>query len=105
MEHEKLIKEIKAAIFEVTGLKFEEYTTKSRKWEYVYARMIFAYNCYQNGVWRSQIAKYINRSPLIVDYAINKYADEIIYNREFSRLAEKVEEMLAFALKINTVNK
>jgi len=88
------VTKIKDAIHEVTGLKFSEYTSESRKRNGFYARMLFAYKCSENGMKIEDISELIQRDRTTVLYVLNKYDDEVKYNPEFRRLAEKFNEII-----------
>jgi len=91
---ENITKRIQNTIHEVTGLKFEEYTTKSRKRDTFFARMIFAYHCRNHRMTLMGIAKYINRDHAAIVHYLRRYDDEVKYNPNFRNLAEKVDEIL-----------
>lgn len=90
-----LIKEMKAAIKEVMGLDFEEFTKSCRKNEYFYARMIFINHCkfYEN-MHLHKIGSLVNRDHSTVMYSINTYRNEIKYNSDFREIVEKVNKVL-----------
>jgi hypothetical protein len=89
-----LITKTKDAIHEVTGLTFNEYSSKSRKRDGFYARMLFAHECSENGIKISTISELIQRDRTTVLYTLNKYYDEVKYNPEFRRLAESFSEII-----------
>jgi hypothetical protein len=82
---------IQRAIHEVTGLKFCEYTTESRKREKFFARMMFAYHCQKNDIDPMQ---YIRRDRTMVYHYLNQYHDEIKFNPYFKKMAMRVEAKL-----------
>jgi hypothetical protein len=88
------VTKIKDAIHEVTGMKFNEYITKRRKRNGFYARMLFVHKCSENGMKITTISKLIQRDRTTVLYVLNKYDDEVKYNPEFRRLAEKFNEIM-----------
>lgn len=82
---------IQNAIHEITGLKFSQYTTKSRKRDGFFARMIFVHHCHANGI---DPMKYILRDRTMIYHYLNQYHDEIKFNPYFKRIAKKIEEKL-----------
>lgn len=93
--HDSIMK-IQNTILEVTGIKFTDYTTKSRKRECFFARMIFVYHCNQikPKMTLKKMSKYIRRDHSSIIYYLKKYDDEIKYNSYFKEMAIKVEEKL-----------
>lgn len=91
---ERIVTRIQQAIYEVTGMKPDEYTGKSRKRDLFYIRMIFVYYCYREGMKISDIAKYVNRDRTTLIYLPKKFEDEKKYNDEFRDLAQRVENVL-----------
>ena len=85
---------IKNAIHEVTGLKFNEYTTPSRERRFFFARILFAYHCHQNNMTPSEIANLLNRDRTSIFHFLKKYKDEITYNPKFRALAQRVDNIL-----------
>ena len=88
---EKIVLRIQNAVHEATGMKFNEYTTKSRKRDGFFARMIFVHHCHANGI---DPIKYILRDRTMIYHYLNQYHDETRYNPNFRVLAEKVESIL-----------
>ena len=89
-----LVTKIKDVIHEISGLKFSEYTSESRKRNCFYARMLFAHKCNENGMKIEDISELIQRDRTTVLYVLNKYDDEVKYNPEFRRLVEKFNEII-----------
>lgn len=89
-----IVLRIQSAIYEATGMKISEYTTKSRTRDKTYARMIFAYHCRRNGMSLNQIARLLKRDHSSVVYLSKKYEDDFRYNRCFREFAERVQSML-----------
>lgn len=85
---------IQGAIEEVTGLKFEEYKTNSRKRDCFFARMLFAHLCHKNKLKQKEIAKYINRDYTTVHHYLRKYNDECKFNPSFRVIAQQIKEKL-----------
>lgn len=87
----ELVKKLIEVVKEVTGLDFYQYTGKSRERGRFFARMIFAYNLHRNWRRMDDIAKILNRNRSMAYYYIEKYIEEVKYNKEFRELAQKVE--------------
>jgi len=85
---------IQNAIHEVTGLRFNQYVTKSRKREHFFARMLFVYHCRKLKMTLTQIAKYIHRDHSSMLHFLRKYDDDFTYNPQFRGQAEKVNQLL-----------
>ncbi len=94
LRNQNYVLQIQNAIHEVTGMSFNEYTTKSRKRDGFFARMIFVYHCRKNKMRLTNIAKYIRRDHTSMLHMLNKYNDEIKYNSYFRELAQRVESIL-----------
>ena len=88
------IMRIQNAIHEVTGLRFNQYATESRKKELFFARMIFVYHCRKLKMSMVQIAKYVNRHHSSILYFLRKYEDDFKFNYQFRQLAIKVDQIL-----------
>lgn len=87
----EVVSRIQDAIHEVMGLKFSQYTTKSRKRNEFFARMIFVHHCDKNDVDPMQ---YIRRDRTMVYHYLHQYHDEIKYNSYFRDLAKRIETKL-----------
>ena len=85
---------IQNAIHEVTGLRLNQYATKSRKRDYFYARMLFVYHCRRLKMTLTQIAKHVHRDHSSMLHFLRKYDDDFNYNPQFRELAEKVNNLL-----------
>lgn len=90
----KNVLRIQNAIHEVTGLRFNQYTTKCRKREHFFARMLFVYHCRKLKMTLTQIAKHIHRDHSSMLHFLRKYDDDFNYNPQFHELAEKVNQLL-----------
>jgi hypothetical protein len=88
--HEAVLR-IQNAIHEITGMKFCEYTTKSRKRDGFFARMIFVHHCHKNNIDPIQ---YICRDRTMVYHYLNQYHDEMKFNPYFKRMAKRIEDKL-----------
>jgi hypothetical protein len=94
VRNQNIVLRIQNAIHEVTGMRFDEYTTKSRKRDGVFARMMFAYHCRENSIKLTTVAKYVHRDHTSILYLLNKYHDEIKFNPYFRDLAQRVKAMI-----------
>lgn len=94
LKSQEAVLKIQEAIHETTGLKLSQYSTKSRKREGFYARMLFVHHCKRERMMLSDIAKYINRSYSAINHFLNKYNDEVKFNSEFRVLSEQVNRLL-----------
>lgn len=86
---------IQNAIHEVTGMKFAEYITKSRKRDGFYARMLFVYHCRKAKMKLTQIAKFVHRDHTSMLHLLNKYEDDFRFNPQFRELATRVNDILS----------
>lgn len=91
---DEAILRIQNAIHEVTGLRFNQYITKSRKRDGVFARMIFVYHCRKRKMKLIQIAKYVHRDHSSMLHLLKKYEDDFKYNPQFRELATRVNNIL-----------
>lgn len=100
-EMNEKIQQIKDAIFEVTGLKFEQYTTDCKDRDKYFARMIFVNCCREyEGLQPSEIAKIVNRDSTLMSRYFGKYKDEVRLNKGFRLLAESVENILSECVSV-----
>ena len=88
------IMRIQNAIHEVTGLRFHQYTTKSRKREFFFARMLFVYHARKLKMSLTQIAKYVHRDHSSILHFLKKYEDDFNFNYQFRQLALQVNQLL-----------
>jgi hypothetical protein len=89
------LERIKEAIHAVTGLTFDQYTTRSRRKEFVYARMLFAHYCFEvENIPLLEIAGILKRDRATLFYTINKYNDDVKYNPKFRELANNLKKIL-----------
>lgn len=91
---DEAILRIQNAIHEVTGLRFNQYITKSRKHDGVFARMIFVYHCRKRKMKLIQIAKYVHRDHSSMLHLLKKYDDDFKYNPQFREMATRVNNIL-----------
>lgn len=85
---------IQNAIHEVTGLRLNQYATKSRKRDCFYARMLFVYHCRRLKMTLTQIAKRVHRDHSSMLHLLNKYEDDFRYNPQFRDMATRVNNIL-----------
>lgn len=90
----KEVLKIQSAIQEVMGIRLCEYNTKSRNRDFVFARMIFVYQCRRKKMKLTQIAKYVHRDHSSMLHLLNKYNDEVRYNPQFRDMATRVDNIL-----------
>lgn len=93
-KEDEAVLRIQNAIHEVTGLRFNQYITKSRKREGVFARMIFVYHCRKRKMKLIQIAKYVHRDHSSMLHLLKKYDDDFKYNPQFREMATRVNNIL-----------
>lgn len=86
--------QIQAAIQEATGIRFDQYITKSRKRDGFFARMLFVYHCRKRKMKLTQIAKLVHRDHSSMLHLLNKFDDEVKFNPYFRGFAEKVQDIL-----------
>ena len=91
--------QIQNAIHEVTGLKFNEYITKSRKRDGFFARMIFVYHCRMHKMKLTKIAEYVHRDHSTMLHLLKKYQDDFKYNPQFREIATRVNNILNKTIK------
>lgn len=89
-----IVTRVQNAIHEVTGMQFNEYTTKSRKRDGFFARMLFVYHCRRNKMKLTQIAKYVHRDHSSMLHLLKKYEDDFKYNPQFREMATRVNNIL-----------
>lgn len=81
-----------AAVCKVTGIiVVSEEATGSRKRDYVFARMLFAWQCNRLGVSKTRIAESLYTSTQSVARYLRVFDDECKYNAAFRALADEVE--------------
>lgn len=92
----QVIARIAVAIQEVTGLSLHDYSTKSRKRNVLYARMLFVHHCRKQGMTLSMIAGHIHRNHSSVLHMVAAYENDFRYNPKFKRMAVEVNEKLKY---------
>ena len=86
----RFLERIRNAVFKATGLRFNRYTTESRRVELFYARMLFAHQA-KNMLSEREIGELLKRHRTTVIVMLKGYDNEITHNPRFKRLAEIVE--------------
>ena len=82
-----------AAVYKVTGIiATSEEATNSRRRDYVFARMLFAWQCNRLGVSKTRIAESLYTSTQSVARYLRKFDDECRYNATFKALSDEVEK-------------
>lgn len=99
IRNQGIVLKIENAIHEVTGLRLNQYNTKSRKRDSFFARMLFVYHCRREKMKLADIAKYIHRNHSSMLHFLNKYNDEVRYNEFFRVMAERVNKILNITSK------
>jgi hypothetical protein len=88
------LEKLKEAIHAITGLTFEEYTARSRKKEFVFARMLFAHYCFVvENIPILEIAGILKRDRATLIYMLNKYNDDVKYNPKFRELVNNIKKV------------
>ena len=81
------------AVRKVTGIiATSEEATGSRRRDYVFARMLFAWQCNRLGVSKTRIAELLHTSTQSVARYLRKFDDERRYNATFKVLSDEVEK-------------
>lgn len=86
---------IKQAIAEAMGVSFFEITGRSRERKHVFARMIFAHLCRQEGATMQRIAKEMKHNHATVIYYLTKYQDDSQFTPEFKKCIKAVSGRLS----------
>ncbi len=92
--YNELVASIEKAIMEVTGMKFNQYATRTKKRDSFFARIIFVHHCRKARMKLKRIARYIHRDHSSILYMLKKYQDEMMFNQNFRYIAKKVETIL-----------
>lgn len=87
--------EIKQAIAEIMGVTFPEIAGRKRIRKYVYARMIFAHLCREQGATIVTIAKEMQHNHATLIYYLKKYNDDYQFTPEFREYANDVKKQLS----------
>lgn len=91
---EEFIMRLENALYHSTGMRPEEYKSKSREQHKFFARIIYSYECQKRGISSTEIAKKLNRDHSAITYFIKKYEDESNYNPQFRVIADKTKQMM-----------
>jgi hypothetical protein len=87
--------ELKQAISEVMGVSFYEIVNDSRKRNHVYARMIYAYFCNEQGAAITDIAAEKRRNQSTEIYYLRKFEDDIKINPTFREIVDGIKIALS----------
>ncbi|MDR2009926.1 MAG: DUF4406 domain-containing protein [Bacteroidales bacterium] len=87
--------DIKEAIAETMGISFVDIVGPSRERKQVYARMIFANYCREQGATVQRIADEMKHNHSTIVYYIRKYKDDYQYNPDFRERVKLVENALS----------
>ena len=93
-ENKRIAEVIEDVVQEVTGFGINQFGQKSRCRERCYARMIFVYHCREAKMRLATISKFVHRDHTTMLHYLNRYNDEIRFNKEFRDLATKVADKL-----------
>lgn len=88
------VSKIQCAVFEATGLKIKDYSSKSRRREAFYARMLFIHHAKRLGINMNTISQLTSRDRSTVIYHLKKYHTDYRYDNTFRVLAERVSEII-----------
>ena len=87
---------IRTAIFEATGLQFEDYSNKSNKSIEFFARIIYTHQIRKiDNLQLREIADRLNRTQSNVSKYERRYLESLRFDKSFRRLAEMVDEYLS----------
>jgi hypothetical protein len=81
---------LKQAIYEVMGVLFHEIAGDNRERKNVYARMIYAHFCSEQGATITNIAAEMSRDHSTVIYYLRKFEDEIKFNSFFREIVNRI---------------
>lgn len=94
-EEEPTFRQIKQAIAEGVGVAFYDIVGESREQKQVFARMIFAQLCREEGATVVRIAKEMKRNHATIIYYLRKYPDDYRYTPEFRAYVNAVKAHLS----------
>jgi hypothetical protein len=93
---ESLVKRIRLAIAEVTGLKHQQYSNPRRFREGYYCRLIFTHHCLvKNSLTADEVASLLNRQNQDVRRYRRMYYQEYDFNKAFRNWADRVKDRLS----------
>lgn len=87
--------QIKQAISDGMGVSFYDIAGESREQKHVFARMIFAQHCREEGATVQRIAKEMKRNHATIIYYLKKYPDDYQYTPEFRAYVNAVKGRLS----------
>lgn len=91
-ENKRIAERVSDAVQQVTGLSLKQFAQDNRSRERCYARMMFVYHCRAAKMRLVTISKFVHRDHTTMLHYLNKYNDEMKYNKEFRNLAIKVAQ-------------
>lgn len=95
---EFVLRKVELAIQEVTGLSLNQYAINTRNQDAYFARLVFFHQCFKSGIRnRTFLGHYLKKDHATALRALKKYPDELKYNSEFRRIAERVTDVLTKA--------
>jgi AraC-like DNA-binding protein len=89
------VERIKEAIHEATGMTIEQYRTRSRKEDYIFARMIFSHHSKRAGLSPDEISLCLHISRSMIYHYFERYNDECRFTPKFRCMAKKVDKFLS----------
>lgn len=92
--NKRIVERVEDAVQQVTGFSLKQFAQNNRCRERCYARMIFVYHCRRAKMRLMTISKFVYRDHTTLLHYLNKYDDEVKYNKEFRDLANKVIQKL-----------
>lgn len=99
VRHREIVQSIERAVHEATGLRLGQYSTKSRKRDHFFARMLFVHHCRQHEIKLVEIARMVRRDHSSVSHFLRTYESEVRFNPRFRALAERVSSILDKTMK------
>lgn len=91
-ENKRIAERVADAVQQITGLSLKQFAQDNRSRERCYARMMFVYHCRAAKMRLVTISKFVHRDHTTMLHYLNKYNDEMKYNKEFRNLAVKVAQ-------------
>ena len=81
---------VKHAIFEVLGVAFGKYASKSREYKNHLYRMIYIYHCRKFAISFEKIGNSVHRYHSTAIHSLGLYDDEYRMNKDFRQMADAV---------------
>ena len=78
----------------VTGVTCEQIVSRSRRQEYVYARMIFGHHLRRHGYTYLRIGSLTRRNHATAYHSVCRYEMDMAFNPAFREMAEEVEKAM-----------